>query len=171
MWALNRTSRASAAINNNELTLALSQAGAYIYTIRQEPDLRDFYLEVTASPSLCMGADEYGVVFRFSDSSNFFRFSLTCDGRARVDRVFKNQPSSPQPLVFSGVIPPGAPSTSKLIVTSKGRDMTFYANNEFLFSVSDPNLPEGKIGLFIRSNGENAVTVNFSGLEIYRTNP
>jgi len=170
-WTLNRTSSASAAITNNELTLALSQPDGYILSIRQQPELRDFYMEVSASPSLCLGADEYGIVFRYNDTGNLFRFSLTCDGYARVDRLLKSQPSSPQPPIFSGAIPPGAPSSSRLAVSSDGRTMNFYVNGDSLFSVNDPNLPEGRIGLFIRSNGDNAVTVNFQNLEVFRVTP
>lgn len=163
-WALAKTSLSSIALGVNELTLALHQAGGYLYSLRKETLLDDFYLEISASPNLCRGPDEYGLLLRVSPSMEFYRFSLTCDGQARLDKFFNGVASSPQPLMFSGAIPPGAPSTSRLAVWAKGREMRFYANGEFLFAVSDPSLRSGSLGVFIRSNGENDVTVNFSDL-------
>ncbi len=168
-WTLNRGSSESAAIANNELTLALSKSGDYVYSVRVEPELRDFRLEITVNPSICRGGDEYGLLLRFVDPDNFYRFALTCDGQARVDRVYKGHPSSPQPLSLFGSIPPGAPSSSRLVVSANGREMRFFINGEFLFSISDPTLPIGLIGVFIHSNEENAVTVNFADLEVYKS--
>ena len=171
LWQESRSSLGSAAVSNQELTLALTEKGEYIYSLRREPDLGDFYLEVTASPSICRGDDEYGLLIHFTESEDFFRFSLTCDGRARVDRLYNGKPSSPQPLTFSGAIPPGAPSSSRLAILAVGRQMDFYVNNEYIFTVSDPNIPEGKLGLFIRSQNQEAMTVNFSDLVVYNPQP
>jgi hypothetical protein len=167
LWTLTRTSKTSAAIANHELSLALSKGGEYVYSLRTEPELDDFYLEVTANPSICRDTDEYGLLYHLVDSGNFFRFALTCNGQARVDRLYKNTPSSPQPLVLSGAIPPGAPSFSHLVVSIKGREMRFFINGEYLFTVSDPTLPKGLIGFFVRSKEKNAMTVNFSDLIVY----
>lgn len=163
-WTLAKTSISSIAIGVNELTLALHQPGGYLYSLRQDTYLDDFYLEITASPNLCRGLDEYGLLLRVSPSLEFYRFSLTCDGQARLDKFYNGAATSPQPLTPSGAIPPGAPSSSRLGVWAKGREMRFYANAEFLFSVSDPSLRGGSLGVFIRSNGDNDLTVNFSDL-------
>lgn len=171
LWALTQTTHTSAAMNNNELTLAISQPKGYLYTIRQDPALRDFYLEITASPSICLGGDEYGIILRFSDAGNLFRFALTCDGYARVDRILNNQASSPKPRTLFGAIPPGAPSSSRIAVQAIGRHLHFYVNGQYLYSISDPNLPEGKIGVFVRPEGEGSMTVNFSDLQVYRPSP
>jgi hypothetical protein len=44
--------------------------------------------------------------------------------------------------------------------------MRFYVNGEYLFTVSDPSLRSGGLGVFARSNGENDLTVSFSDLVI-----
>jgi hypothetical protein len=163
-WALSQSTAASVAIGKNELTLALHQPNGYLYSLRDEPLLRDFYLEVTASPNLCKDADEYGLLLRVSPSLEFYRFSLTCDGQVRLDKYFNGTASSPQPLTYSGSVPPGAPSSSRLGVWAKGREMRFYINDQYQFSVSDPSLPAGSLGVFVRSAGENDLTVSFSDL-------
>lgn len=163
-WLLSQSPAASIAIGKNELTLALHQPGGYLYSLREEPLLGDFYLEITASPNLCKDADEYGLLLRVTASLEFYRFSLSCDGRVRVDKYFHGTASSPQPWMFSGAVPPGAPSTSRLGVWAKGREMRFYINDQYQFSISDPSLPVGVLGVFVRSAGENDLTVSFSDL-------
>lgn len=170
-WQLGQTSTTSIALGEEEITLALNQPGGYLYTLRNEPLLRDFHAEITASPSLCRGEDEYGLLLRVSPSLDFYRFSLTCNGQTRLDKYFQGKASSPQPLMMSGAIPPGAPSQSRLAVWLNGKEMMFFANDEHLFTINDPSLTQGTLGLFVRSRGDNALTVSFSDLIIFESQP
>ena len=131
----------------------------------------DFYLEIAASPTICMGGDEYGLLLRVSPGMDFYRFALTCDGQTRVDRYYQGKASSPQPLTMSGVVPRGAPSSSLLAVHAVGNELHFYINGEYQFTVRDPTLLKGGIGVFARSAGEGQVTVNFSDLKVYQAQP
>jgi hypothetical protein len=170
-WRLGRMPEGSMALGVGELTLAVARPGGQLYSLRQDTSLGNFYLEVTASPSICRGEDEYGVMLKVSPSLEFFRFALTCDGRARVDRYYHGVASAPQPPAYFGAVPPGAPSRSRLGVWALGREMRFYANGEYLFSVSDPSLPAGSLALYARAAGEEMLTVNFSELEVYEALP
>lgn len=163
-WLLGKTSSGSAALGKNELTIAISEPGAYEYSVRQTPVLGDFFAEITASPTLCRGQDEYGLLIRMTSPGDFYRFSLSCDGMVRLDRVVGGSASSPQPWTPSGSVPPGAPSSSRLAVWALGREMRFFVNNEYQFTVSDPLLPGGNLGVFARSAGDMDVTVSFTDL-------
>jgi hypothetical protein len=165
-WILGQTASTSIALGVDELTLALDNPGAYLYTLRQGIDLADYYLEITASPSICRGPDEYGLLLRVSPAEEFYRFSLTCDGQLRLDKYYAGKASSPQPLSYSGAVPPGAPSSSRLGVWASGKELRFYVNGEYQFTVNDPSITRGGLGLFIRSNGDNALTVSFSDLQV-----
>jgi hypothetical protein len=168
LWTLGVSPAGSVALSQQELTLAVSQEGGYLYSVRRKTELGNFYAEITASPSLCKDSDEYGLLLRVSPSMEFFRFSLTCDGQARVDRYLSGRASSPQPLTLTGSVPPGAPSVSRLAVSSIDKEMRFFVNGDYLFSVSDSSLIGGTLGVFARSNGDTPVTVNFSDLVVYR---
>jgi len=165
-WSLSRTSQGGAALGHNELTIAILEPRTYIYSVRSEPVLSDFYLEITASPTLCRETDEYGLLFRLTSPADFYRFSLSCDSQVRLDRLVNGTASSPQPWMFSGVIPPGAPNIARLGVWVRSKEMRFFINDQFQFTVSDPLLPSGSIGVFARSAGDYAVTVNFSDLVV-----
>ena len=165
-WELARTTDGNIAIGKNELTIAIASPKTSLISVRRGLVLADFYAEITASPSLCRGLDEYGLLLRVSEKRDYYRFSLSCDGQARLDRVVGQQATSPQPWVPSGAIPPGAPSRSPLAVWEVGAEMRFFDNDEYLFTVRDPLLPSGTLGVFARSTSDMAVTVNFSELVI-----
>lgn len=170
-WTLTQSDSGSVAYGKDELTIAIGETNAYLFSIREEPIFTDFYLEITAEPSLCSGLDEYGVLFRVSATIDYYRFSLSCDGQVRLDRVSGGQASSPQPWLLSGAVPPGAPSSSRLGVSAIGAEMRFFVNGQYQFSVRDPLLTSGGVGLFTRSVNKKAVTVNFSDLTVSEVIP
>ena len=96
-WTLGKTSSGNIALGINELTIAIAEPKAYDYSVRQEPILADFYLEITTSPTLCQGEDQYGILLRMSSPGDFYRFALSCDGRVRLDRIVQGTATSPQP--------------------------------------------------------------------------
>lgn len=166
-WALGTKPVGSVALGGGVLTIAVAEPGGYLYSLRQATVLSDFYAEVTASPTICKGGDEYGMLLRVTETVEFYRFALTCDGQARVDRYVSGRASSPQPPVLSGAVPPGAPSESRLAVLAISTELSFFANGEYLFSIHDPSLTKGTIGVFAHSLGQTAVTVNFSDLQVF----
>lgn len=165
-WTLGKTSSGNIALGVNELTIAIAEPKAYDYSLRQEPILGDFYLELTTSPMLCQGEDQYGILLRMASPGDFYRYSLSCDGRVRLDRIVQGAATSPQPWTNSGSVPPGAPITSRLGVWALGNEMRFFINDQYQFTVTDPLLQSGNLGVFARSMGETAVTVNFSDLVV-----
>lgn len=166
-WQLGSTTSGNIAFGTDEITLSLQVPDSFLTTYRDQPIIDNFFLELTANPNLCHGADEYGILFRAAPPASFYRFSISCDGRTRLDRIVNGSASSPQPWITSAAIPSGAPSISILGIRANGNEMEFYINNQFHFSISDPILLSGQIGLFIRSTGDNMVSVSFSDLVIY----
>jgi hypothetical protein len=170
-WTTNRTDAGSVAFGKDELTIAIGETNAYLFSIHEKPSFSDFYLEITAGPIMCRDLDEYGLLFRVSPSIDYYRFSLSCDGQTRLDRVVAGQASSPQPWLLSGAVPPGAPSSSRLGISAIGAEMNFFVNGRYQFSISDPLLSTGGVGVFARSTNNQAVTVNFSNMIVYEVIP
>ncbi|MFZ0532450.1 MAG: hypothetical protein WAM09_04665 [Anaerolineales bacterium] len=166
-WTVNLSPSGSIAFGKNELTIAIGETNAYLFSIREDPIFTNFYLEITAEPNLCKELDEYGVLFRVSPTIDYYRFSLSCNGQIRLDRINGGKASSPQPWLLSGAVPPGAPSSSRLGISAVGPDMRFFVNGQYQFLIHDPSLTSGGVGVFARSTNNMAVTVNFSNLVIY----
>lgn len=166
-WKLNQSDDGSVALGKNELTIAIGETNAYLYSVREAPIFTNFYLELTAEPNLCRDLDEYGVLIRVSLNLDYYRFSLSCNGQVRLDRVIGGQASSPQPWTMSGSVPPGAPSSSRIGISAQDSEMDFFVNGQYQFSIHDPLLTSGGVGVFARSTNKMAVTVNFSDLIVY----
>ena len=170
-WIVGNPGNGTVAQGINEISLAIIKPDSYLYSYRNEPILSDFYAEITTSPSLCAGEDEYGILFRYKSPLDFYRFSLSCDGKIRLDKIFGGTASSPQPWLESISVPNVAPSSSRLGIWIDGSEMRFYINEELQFNVTDRSIDNGLIGVFARSAAENAVTVSFSDLVIYQLIP
>jgi hypothetical protein len=170
-WSLGKSPQGVIAMGKNELSLGILQTGGYIFSLRKAPLLSDFYLEISASPSICRHADEYGLLLRVSAALDFFRFGLNCQGEARLDRVLGGKASSLHPPLPDGAIPPGAPSSSRLAVFARGKELRFFVNDVYLFTVRDASLLSGSLGVYARLSQGASMTVNFSQLEVYETLP
>lgn len=170
-WVLAQNDFSSIAFGKNELTIAIAQPKLYLYTLRNNPQLSNFYLEMTLWPNLCHGEDEYGVLFRVTPNLDFYRLALTCNGQLRLDRFFQGKAAVPYPKTFSGAVPPGAPSSVPIAIYAAQKEITVFINHQFQFTLAESVIPTGIIGLFARSVSSSAVTVNFSDLAVYEILP
>jgi len=163
-WDTAASDHGSAAIGMNRLSLA-AQPGYYLSSMRRELPLTDFYAEITAHPSLCTGDDNYGVIARGVGSS-FYRFVLTCDGQIRAERISGGTRLPIQEPVPSGdaVRPPGE---VRIGLWAVGEEMRLFLNDRYQFSIRDPKFPIGAFGVFVRSTGEEPVSITFSDFEVY----
>lgn len=164
LWDIASSDQASSAINNNRLILS-AQSGVYMLSLRHEIVLSDYYVEITAQPSLCKGEDNYGLLIRAS-SATYFRFVLACDGTVRAERYSSGTRLILQQPEPSGDVPPGAPGEVRIGVWAYGKEMRLFLNDRFQFSIIDPSFPSGTIGVFVRSEGSTPVVVSFKDLVI-----
>lgn len=170
-WPLVQSARANVSLGDRELTLTVLEPRASVTSILQGPTFADFYMEITAVASLCSGEDQYGVILRAASSVDFYRFALSCNGQMRLDRLWGGSASSPQPWLASSAVPPAAAIPVRLGVWAVGKEMRFFINGQYQFTVVDPIHLSGGVGVFARSAGETAVTVNFSDLAVYAIEP
>ncbi len=151
----------------NELALAVSLPRGRLVSFRQEPTLTNFFYEVTARPNLCAGVDAYGLVIRAQNNTDFYAFLLSCSGQVRLERDKISESIALKDWTYvEGPVTPDIGGTTRLGVWAYGREMRLFINDVYQFSVSDPAFPKGLIGLYARSAGSTALTVNFSNLTV-----
>lgn len=161
-WVTGKTAAGSVAFGQGELTLAVSAPKGYLYSLRNNTSLSNFYLEINVSPSLCRGADSYGLLLRASDAPSSYRFILTCAGQLRLERVTNGNVA----VVQDWLPRVGDPVVARVSVWASGSEMRFFVNDEYQFSARDPLLTSGSLGVFARASGASALTVNFSNLNV-----
>jgi hypothetical protein len=134
-------------------------------SLQRQMVLGNFYAEITARPSLCRAADEYGFLVRAS-AATYYRFSLTCNGQVHAARISVSERHILHEPVMSGDVPPGAPGEVRIGVWASGSELRLFLNGRFQFSFTDKNISSGSVGVFARAAGETPVTVTFSDLDV-----
>jgi hypothetical protein len=165
-WLTAASSQASAIVTGNRIALAVHEPRVGILSLRSGPILGDFYAEITARPSLCLGKDDYGLLYRASSPNDYYRIALTCEGTLRADRVRSGQATAMTLPSASGDAPRGAPGEVRIGVWVNGPEMRVFLNGHHQFTVVDPLFGSGTLGVFARSAGGNAVTITFSDLAV-----
>ena len=168
-WSTGRFQAGNVVAVDQSLTLAVQQPKGFLISFLSQPVLDSFDLQVNVNVSLCRDEDSYGLLIRSASEWDYYRFLVNCQGFVRAERVRNSQTTLMQDWTRAGVIP-GAPVSNKLEIWALGKEMRFFVNDSFIFSVSDPVFPSGQVGVFARSGAENAMTVNFSNMVIRSLN-
>ena len=166
-WPDTTSNNKRVSVANNRLNLYSNISGALLLAPRNAPVVNNFYVELSANTSLCDSNDEYGLMLRITSSGDHYRFALSCDGRAKVERVLNGAVSVPVEWQAFPVIPAVAPSIVRLSVWASSSEMRFFVNDVLLFTTNDTVLYSGRVGAFIRSRGDGPLSVSFSDLMLY----
>jgi hypothetical protein len=166
-WQTGKSAAGTISLSGSELTLAVGTPNGALLSLLARPELGDFYAEVSASPSLCRGADAFGLLLHAAGGSSSYRWTLTCDGQERLERV-RNGAF----IALQANIPrAGPPTPTRLAVWFSGKEMRFFINDIYQFAASDPTFPTGSLGIFARAAADTPLTVTFSDLSIYTLTP
>jgi hypothetical protein len=166
-WPSTTANRTRVNVENNRINLFTDIPSALLLAPRNSLVVNDFYALITANPSLCEVNDEFGMMLRIRSNADHYRFALSCDGRAKVDRVYNGSVSTQAEWQAFPMIPSVAPSMLELSVWASGSEMRFFVDDTLIFTVNDTVLYSGRLGVFIRARGEGPLTVSFSNLMIY----
>jgi hypothetical protein len=166
-----KNSTGSAAYGKNEFTLAVAAAKGYLTSLRGQPALSDFFLEVSANPSLCRENDSYGLLLRAANEWSYYRWVITCGGQTRLERVKDGRAVLIQDWLISPQIRLGPGVDLRLAVWMYGSQMRFFIDGVEQFSARDPLFSSGSVGFFARAGGDTPLTVNFSQLSVRAIEP
>ncbi len=168
LWNQSVVSWASATVARNKLILSFSGQGPFfIISMRNQPVLQDFYAEATVNLSLCGSKDQFGMIFRAVPGDNYYRFTVRCDGQARLERRLSGSASPLTAWQPSGDAPGAAPADVKLGVWAVGSELRFFLNDHLQFIKRDPVLHTGTLGFFVFASGATPITASFASLSVY----
>lgn len=170
-WSLATGPSGTASLLPGRLVLSVRRSGAVLQSLSPAPAVADFYLQAEVRTELCGQADEFGLMFRALPNSDHYRFSLTCDGQARVSRLRGGQEDALAPLTPTAAALPGAPASNRMAVFARGAEMRFLVNEVEVFSLRDATLPSGGFGVAVRSRRSPQATVSFLSFAIYALAP
>jgi len=132
------------------------------------PDKRfgDFTLEVEAAQLGGPDDNSYGVLARYVDDRNFYRFDISGDGYFAVNKRKDGRWLTLQDWTASPAIQPGR-AVNRLKLTARGSTFTFIVNDQTLTTFTDADFPQGSIGLTAGTLFDNAgVQIAFDNLSV-----
>lgn len=165
-WQLGTTSDGTVSIGDKRLMMVTAQPRAVLRSLHLQPQWGDFYLEMNVSVSLCTGGDQYGLLFRTTSSTDFYRLVLNCQGQMRLEIARQGESSVLVNWIQSPQVVPGAPLAVRIGIWAQGGDFRFFVNDVYQFSARDTWFSTGGIGAFARASGAGQLSVSFSALSV-----
>ena len=164
-WQLSSDAAAEVAIAEGQLQIHVLQPGQIAWATAGRT-FKDFHLRVEATQLAGPVDNEYGVLVRLEDDTQFYAFSISGDGYVRVARyadgiwMVLGSDWTPQAAVHQGA------ATNVLEVEAHGTQFIFLVNGEQVAQVTDETLPDGDIGLYAGAFDEAGVQIAFDNLLI-----
>ncbi len=117
----------------------------------------------------CKAGDYWGLIFRYKDNANFYVFGVSCDGKykmlKRLDGLFETVVDFTD---STAILKLGQKNV--LGVRAVGDQISLYANDQFITTVTDGTFAEGLIGLYVASRLTPNLTVVFDDITVYSIN-
>jgi hypothetical protein len=166
-WTLPKTAWGSAAFSNGMLVFTVSTSNAPLSSTLPQKIPSDVYIEVTVQTIICgAGVDTFGLIFR-NQGDNNYRYVVTCRGQMRMERYAGEGMNGASAWKDTIGLLKGAPATNHIGVLVQGNVFRFFVNGAEVFSTRDTVSASGGMGLFIRSEKSQMVSVGFDELAIY----
>ncbi len=126
----------------------------------------DFEMEVEATPQSPESGITYGIIFRYVDSNNYYRFDVSDDGFFLLTKFENGEWHTLVDWTASPAIHSGQ-NTNVLKVAAKGAEISLFANGQELTRVSDATFSKGNFGFFTSTfNGAHS-WVSFDNLKLW----
>lgn len=164
-WQVSADSAASVTVADGVLRIHVFELGQVAW-VAAGRTYSDFRLTVEATQVSGPDDNEYGVLTRMAGDQQFYVFSISGDGYARIARYSNGSWSILGPdWVQSDTIHQGA-ATNVLEVEARGATLVFSVNGTQVLQVEDAQLAKGDIGLYAGAFNEANVVIDFDDLEV-----
>jgi hypothetical protein len=165
-WTLIQNSQADIAIGGSQLRIAVKQPDSLTWSVAAGKTFDDFALDVDATPLAGPDDNDYGVIVRHVNDSNFYRFEISSDGYYNVQKRQKGLWEKLIPdWTESSAIQKGK-AVNHLRVVCAGRTLTFYVNQVQLAQVTDASFSRGAVGVLVGTLTQPDVQVAFDNLQV-----
>jgi hypothetical protein len=129
-------------------------------------DISDFVLEADAAQEEGPDNNGYGLLFRWQDRQNFYRFDISGDGFYLLSKFVKGEwvtlvDWSESPYINKGK------TANRLKVVAFGPSISIYANDQLLATVNDNTFAHGNFGVFAGTFSEPNLWVSFDNIRVW----
>ncbi|MCB0209394.1 MAG: PD40 domain-containing protein [Anaerolineae bacterium] len=129
-------------------------------------DVADFEMEVEAKLEDGDQKNSYGLLIRFLDRNNFYRFDISGDGYFLLSKFVEGNWTTLVDWTASEYISTDG-SANILKIAAFGPDIKVWVNGQELASVSDDALTHGNFGFFAGTFAEPYAWISFDNLKLW----
>ena len=165
-WNTATTDLASSSIENNKLILSVNQP-AQITSMRNQPSLDNFRMDIQLTAKICGTGGSYGIIFRSANLNNLYKLVINCDKTIEIQRILNGNINHIMEPIYNPVIPTNLSEKAQISIIADGTNLDVYINHLKMISISDKYHTYGTIGFFAQATGDQPMTANFSNLQIY----
>ena len=127
--------------------------------------ISDFYLTVEVDKVSGASDAQYGVVFRYADSDNYYMITISEIGQVEIWARIDDEWDRIEILQDVSAIRPG--SANQLTVSGDGSHLTLWINGEYVWDGSDSRIPRGTAGLTVNlQDAGDQVSLEFDDFEL-----
>jgi hypothetical protein len=127
---------------------------------------QDFVLEVETTQLNGPTNNDYGVILRHQDDTNFYSFEISGDGYYTFNKLVDNELFDIIPWQESSIIKQGN-NHNTLRLEVVGTNFTFYINDELVDAAIDSDFNQGDIGLLAGTYQEPGTHIAFDSLKVW----
>ncbi len=133
---------------NGKYRILVEKSNLLIWATAHKNFNGDVGIEVDATKAGGPDDNEFGVICRYQDANNFYRFLISSDGYAVISKKKDGQKSdlSADKMQSSDAIHQGA-ATNHLRATCIGNSLSLLVNGQEVASASDGSIMSGDVGL------------------------
>ena len=130
----------------------------------------DVVVKVDALPNNGPEDDDFGLICRYEDPSNYYFFVISSDGYAGIGKMFHDE----QIMLTGGgnmievPIPKGSKKTYHLRAACVGSRLTLFVNGKQILEATDTDLTAGDVGLMAGTFDEPGTDILFDNLVVRR---
>jgi len=129
-------------------------------------DVANFEIEVEAKQEDGDEKNSYGLLFRFQDRNNFYRFDVSGDGYYLLSKFVEGEWTNLVDWTASEFINTGG-AANILKVSAFGPDITIWANGQQLAAIKDESLNHGNFGFFASTFADPFTWVSYDNLKMW----
>jgi hypothetical protein len=169
-WDQTTNSDGSTDYANGGYRILVNTANLVMWANPNQTLPNDVRIEVDATKSAGPDANGFGVICRYTDKDNFYKFIITSDGYAGISKLINGNVtviSSPDGKIQTvNNINKGAAS-NHIRADCIGSTLTLYVNGNQVATASDSSLSGGDTGLFAQTYDTGGVDILFHDFNVY----
>ena len=169
-WDQTSDSDGSTDYANGGYRILVNTTNLVIWANPNQTFQNDVRIEVDATKSAGPDTNAFGVICRYNDKDNFYRFLITSDGYAGISKIIKGDvtviSSADGKIQTVNNINKGTAS-NHIRADCIGSTLTLYVNGNQVATANDSSLSGGDAGLFARTYDTGGVDILFHDFNVY----